>query len=150
MRRLTPSIVRVIATALLVIGFGRADSSTTGTEQFRVIVNPDNPATTVERGTLRDLYLKKVTDWGDGTASLPLDLTARFSVRDQFAQHVVGKTPSQLKTYWNQQIFSGKGVPPPEADSTADAIAYVLANRGAVAYLPVDIDPGRAKVIEVK
>ena len=60
------------------------------------------------------------------------------------------KTPAQLKSYWNQQIFSGKGVPPPEADSTADVIAYVLANPGAVGYLPVDVDPGRAKVVEVK
>jgi hypothetical protein len=54
------------------------------------------------------------------------------------------------KIYWNQQIFSGKGVPPPEADSTAAAVAYVLANPGAIAYLPADADPGRVKVIEVR
>ena len=60
------------------------------------------------------------------------------------------KTPAQLKSYWNQQIFSGKGVPPPEADSPAAAVAYVLANPGAIAYVPADTDPGRTRVIGVR
>ena len=63
---------------------------------------------------------------------------------------MIRKTPSQLRTYWNQQIFSGKGVPPPEADSVASAIQYVLANKGAIAYIPADADAGKAKVIGIR
>ncbi|MEO8845476.1 MAG: phosphate ABC transporter substrate-binding protein [Kofleriaceae bacterium] len=148
MRRTVTALLRVIAIAILMVSVSRAD--TVGGEAFKVIVNPDNPITTVDRGTLRDLYLKKTIDWSDGTSSVPVDLSTRFPSRDQFTQQVLGKTAAQLKTYWNQQIFSGKGVPPAEADSTADMIAYVLANRGAVGYLPADVDPGRAKVVQVK
>ena len=74
---------------------------------------------------------------------------SKLAVRDRFTQDVIRKTPAQLKNYWNQQIFSGKGVPPPEADSTAAAVAYVLANPGGIAYLPGDADPGKTKVIKV-
>jgi ABC-type phosphate transport system substrate-binding protein len=150
MRRTTTSLLRVIALAIVVVGFSRADSSTAGIDPFKVIVNPDNPVMAVDRGSLRELYLKKVTDWSDGTAALPVDLSSRFASRDQFTQQVIGKTSAQLKTYWNQQIFSGKGVPPAEADSTAEVIAYVVANRGAVGYLPADVDPGKAKVVKVE
>ena len=78
------------------------------------------------------------------------DLTIAFPVRGRFSQEVLKKTPAQLKCYWNQQIFSGKGVPPPEAESPAAAVAYVLGNPGAIAYVPIDADTGRAKVIGVR
>lgn len=126
--------------------------SSTGDEGvgFKVIVNPDNPVETVDRDFLRDAYLKKLADWGDGEAVHPVDLASKFPARDRFTEHVIRKTPAQLRTYWNQQIFSGKGVPPPEADSVADVVEYVLAHKGGVGYLPIDADPGRAKLIGIR
>lgn len=118
-------------------------------DAFKVIVNPDNKATALDRDFLRDAYLKKTLEWGDGKAIKPVDLTSKFPQRDRFTHDVIGKSPSQLKSYWNQQIFSGKGVPPPEADSTAEVIEYVLANPGAIGYLPANVDAGRAKVVKV-
>jgi ABC-type phosphate transport system substrate-binding protein len=117
---------------------------------FKVIVNPENPVAVVERDFLRDAYLKKSTEWNGGETIRPIDLASRFPAHDRFTEHVIRKTPAQLRTYWNQQIFSGKGVPPPEAESVADVIAYVLAHKGAVGYLPTDVDPGRAKTIAIR
>jgi ABC-type phosphate transport system substrate-binding protein len=117
---------------------------------FKLIVNPDNPYDSVDRDFVRDAYLKKATEWNDGAAIRPIDLAPRFPARDKFTEHVIRKTPAQLRTYWNQQIFSGKGVPPQEAETVPDAIGYVLANRGGIAYIPPDVDPGRAKVIRIR
>jgi ABC-type phosphate transport system substrate-binding protein len=113
-------------------------------------VHPENRVDALSRDFLRNAYLKKVTQWSHGATIRPIDLSSELPVRNQFTQDVIKKTPAQLKTYWNQQIFSGKGVPPPEADTAAAAISYVLANPGAVGYLPVDVDPGRAKVVGIK
>jgi ABC-type phosphate transport system substrate-binding protein len=132
----------------LVAGF--AVGSVAASDDYKIIVHPENPVTAVDRAFLRDVYLRKATDWSPGEPIRPIELTRRFAVRERFAQDVLKKTPAQLKSYWSQQIFSGKGVPPPEADSTVAAVAYVLANPGAIAYLPVDADPGKAKVIRVK
>ncbi len=117
---------------------------------FKVIAHPDNPVTSVSRGFLRDAFLKKSTEWGGGEAILPVDLSWRFAERRAFTEQVVQKTPTQVKNYWNQQIFSGKGVPPPEADSPRAVIAYVLANPGAVGYIPSNVDPAGAKVLVVQ
>jgi hypothetical protein len=119
-------------------------------DEYKIVVNPRNPITAVDRAFLREAYLRRTTDWTSGEPLRPIDLATRFAVRERFAIDVLRKTPSQLKRYWNQQIFSGKGVPPPEAESPAAAVAYVLGNPGAVAYVPLDADTGRAKVIEVK
>jgi len=119
-------------------------------ERFVVIVHPDNPVASVDRDFLRDAFLKKATDWSHGEQIRPVDLSARFGVREVFIRDVLRKTAAQLRSYWNQQIFSGKGTPPVEADSISEMIEYVLANAGAVGYLPSGTAPGRAKVVEVK
>jgi ABC-type phosphate transport system substrate-binding protein len=136
--------------ALAVISAGLAGTSTADTSDFQVIVHPDNPVTSVTRDFLRRAYLKKATDWGHGATIRPIDLPKGHPVRDRFTRSVLKKTPAQLRSYWNQQVFSGKGVPPPVADSTDAAIAYVLAHPGAVAYLPADVDPEGAKVIPLR
>jgi len=147
------SMILCFVANLVLASFGFARSSAAGDEPYRVIVNPHNEITTIDRAFLRDAFLKKQTEWPaghQGGAIRPVDLSRKFVAHDQFAREVLQKTPAQLKTYWNQQIFSGKGVPPPEADTPEDVIAYVLANPGAIGYLPANASPGHAKLIEVK
>jgi ABC-type phosphate transport system substrate-binding protein len=135
------------ALALAMIWLGLAKASVASHEDFKVIVNPKNPLTVLERDFLREAFLKKATNWPDGKAIRPIDLAGRLPIREQFIMQVLKKTPSQLRSYWTQRIFSGLGVPPPEADSAQEAVRYVLANAGAVAYVPASHDTGGAKVV---
>jgi hypothetical protein len=144
-----PGIHLVLFVAVALAG-ATAGDPVAAPDDYKVVVNPGNPITAVDRGFLREAYLRRAVDWTSGEPIRPIDLATRFAVRERFVIDVLKKTPAQLKRYWNQQIFSGKGVPPPEAESTAAAVAYVLGNPGAVAYLPRDADTGRAKVIGVK
>ena len=140
----------VIASIALLVYAMFASASVSSQRRFKIIVHPENRVDTISREFLRNAYLKKATVWSHGGTIRPIDLRTELPVRDQFTREVIKKTPAQLKTYWNQQIFSGKGVPPPEADSAAAAISYVLANPGAVGYLPADVDAGKAKVVGIK
>jgi len=142
------TMLRLLTLALVVLGL--ATSSLAGEDgAFVVIVNPQSPIDSIDRDFLRDAYLKKTTEWGSGETIRPIDLTTKYAARDRFTEQVVRKTPAQLKTYWNQQIFSGKGVPPPEADAVADVIAYVLDHLGGVGYVPASVDVGDAKPVRV-
>lgn len=140
----------VIFLAALADGKVALTAQAEATPDFQVIVNPGNPIVEVERDMLRLAYLKKSTEWARGGTIRPIDLARRYPVRDRFTREVVRKTPSQLKSYWSQQIFSGKGVPPPEADSPSAVISYVLAHEGAVGYLPANIETRGVKVVKVK
>lgn len=137
----------LVALALVAV---RVPRSAANDVQYKVIVHPDNPVTSVTQAFLRNAFLKKSREWKSREAIRPVDLASKFPERARFTEVVLKKTPAQLKNYWNQQIFSGKGVPPPETDSPRAAVAYVLANPGAVAYVPVDVDVGGAKVVPVK
>jgi ABC-type phosphate transport system substrate-binding protein len=135
-------------TALFVVAFATAPRAADHT--YKVIVHPDNPITDVQRDFLRNAYLKKARAWSDGATVRPIDMAPKAAVRDRFTRDVLKKSPAQLKNYWNQQIFSGKALPPPEAKTPEEVIAYVLANPGAVGYLPSDVDAGGAKVVGIK
>jgi hypothetical protein len=141
----------IVALAVIALAFASsAIASRAADERYKVIVHPGNSIGWIERTFLCNAYLKKEIEWSDGAAILPVDLATTYSVREQFTHDVLRKTSAQLKNYWNQRIFSGKGTPPPEAHVIRDVIAYVLADRGAIGYIPVDVDPGGAKVIEVR
>jgi ABC-type phosphate transport system substrate-binding protein len=140
---------RIIAMslALAMIWLSLAKASVASHEDFKVIVNSDNPLSMVDREFLRDAFLKKATNWPNGKAIRPIDLTGALPIREQFIMQVLKKTPSQLRSYWTQRIFSGLGVPPPEAETAQAAIRYVMSNAGAVAYVPAGVDAAGAKVI---
>lgn len=143
------SLPRLLAIALAVLG-AAAGSIAADEPGFKVIVNPGNPVAAADRDFIRAAYLKKASEWGNHEVVHPIDLASRFPARTRFIERVLRKTPSQLRTYWNQQIFTGKSVPPPEAESVADAVAYVVATKGAIAYIPADANPGAAKVIGIR
>jgi hypothetical protein len=120
------------------------------TAAYRLIVHPQNPRRLVSRAFVRDAFLKKTITWDDGEMIRPADLARPYASRGRFERELLGKTPAQLRAYWNQQIFSGKGVPPPALESEAAVIAYVRRHPGSLAYLPVSASTEGVAVVGIK
>ena len=137
----------VVLTGLVLIP---ASSSAATRQEFIVIVQRSNPITEVDHEFLRAVFLRKAVRWSTGEAIRPIDLPKGVVTRERFTRDVLGKTPAQIRNFWVQRIFSGTDIPPPEAASTAAAIAYVLANPGAVTYVPADAAIGDTKVITLR
>lgn len=95
------------------------------------------------------LFLKKVTKWDNGHPVLPVDLGAASAVRETFSREVHGKTVTAIKSYWQQKIFSGRDVPPPEKQSDAEVLAYAQANVDAIGYISENSRAGNTKVNKV-
>ncbi len=117
---------------------------------YVVIVHPKNPARTVDRKFLADAFLKKTTRWEHGGAVVPVDLGARSATRSRFSEGVLNRTVAAVRSYWQQMIFSGRGIPPPEMASDGDVVVRVLADPGAVGYVSAAADLRGAKVVAVE
>lgn len=117
---------------------------------FVVIVHPDNPATSVSAEELSKYFLKTVESWPDGVPVAPVDLTAGSPVRDAFCRAVHDRTAEAVTSYWQKQIFSGRGVPPVEVGSSAEAVTFVRQNRGGVGYVASGTDLAGAKAVNLK
>jgi ABC-type phosphate transport system substrate-binding protein len=117
---------------------------------YLVIVNPDNPRTSVDRQFLEDAFLKKVTHWPEDGEIQPVDLAPTLPTRRQFSEDVLERSVEEVRTYWDQRIFSGRDVPPPQLDDDQQVVAYVASHPGAVGYVSSGTDLKQTKVVDVR
>lgn len=115
--------------------------------EWKVIVHPSNPVTSISKPRLARFLLKSATAWDNGNKVMPVDQKVTSATRDAVSRAVHGKSARVIKNWWNQQIFAGKGVPPPELASDTKVVAYVLGNPGAIGYVDSATVTGDAKVI---
>jgi len=115
---------------------------------YVVIVNGNNAVKSLSKEQLTNIFLKKMVKWDGGVSIAPVDQDKSSKVRESFTKVVHGRSVSAVDSYWQQQIFAGKDVPPPERDSDADVIAFVKANANAIGYIAAGVAvPADVKVI---
>jgi ABC-type phosphate transport system substrate-binding protein len=117
---------------------------------FKIVVHPDNPAARASRRFLSSLFLKQTTRWDDGETARPVDLKSDAATRRRFSEQVLNRSVAAVKSYWQQRIFSGRGVPPPELDSDQAVLAFVTKHRGGVGYVSSATDIGKARLIRLE
>ena len=117
---------------------------------FRVIVHAANASGAMSRTEVSNLFLRKTRRWPDGRVVNPVDLPIRSRLRETFSRAVHRRSSESIGSYWRQQIFSGRSVPPPEKPTDAQVIRFVAANPGAIGYVSTSADISRVRVLEVR
>lgn len=119
-------------------------------QDVKIIVNSANSTAELPGDVVTKLFLKQTTKFPNGTAAQPVDQAKGSSVRAAFSKSVLGRGVSAVESYWQQQIFSGKDVPPPTKASDDEVVAYVKANAGAIGYVSAGASTAGVKVVDVK
>jgi ABC-type phosphate transport system substrate-binding protein len=130
-----PSILVLVFIAACVAMLGQQRAQAATPPPFVLIVNPENAASVADREFLEDAFLKKVTTWPNGDVIRPADLPADSPVRRAFTRAVLNRSVEAVKGYWQQRIFSGRDVPPPELESDEEVVKFVLKHAGGVGYV---------------
>lgn len=144
MRRLA-SFLLVLALALCSAGVSVATPPS-----FVVIVNADNPTVSVGRKFLTESFLKKSTRWPHGELIRPVDQAPESEVRRRFTDDVLKRSVAAVRSYWQQLIFAGRDVPPPEVAGDEQVLEYVQKHSGSVGYVSPAAKLGRVKVVRVE
>ena len=126
-----------------------ADPAPSPAQDFAVIVNVSNPISTLSKDEVAKLFLKKTISWSSGQSASPVELPVTAKVRESFAREVLNKSVAQVRSYWQQQIFSGRDVPPPEKPTEDEVLAYVRANPNAIGYVSRTANMGRGVKVVV-
>lgn len=116
---------------------------------YLVVVHPAVQVSELSRVELSRYFLKKSTQWPDGSAVRPVEpLDPRL--RQAFARQVHERSVAAIAAYWNALIFSGRELPPLEKSADADVIAYVRATPGAIGYVSAGTDTAGVKVVALR
>jgi ABC-type phosphate transport system substrate-binding protein len=125
-------------------------ATTAMAQDFKVIVNSANATSELPGDVAAKLFLKQSLKFPGGTAAQPVDQAKGSPVRASFSKAVLGRPVAAVETFWQQQIFAGKEVPPPAKASDDEVIAYVKANPGAIGYVSAGAATAGVKVVDIK
>jgi ABC-type phosphate transport system substrate-binding protein len=112
-----------------------APASTVQAQEFQVVVNAGSSFSEISKGDLSKIFQKKARKLPSGEGAKPVDQKKDAAVREAFSEAVHGRSAGQIESYWQQQIFSGKDVPPEKKDSDAAVIDFVRSHPGAIGYV---------------
>jgi ABC-type phosphate transport system substrate-binding protein len=129
-RRRVLVLVALVALCLVVASDLRAAEG-----GFVVVGHAATVQSELERAFVADAFLKKRTRWPNGEAIRPVDQRRDAPARRHFSETVLKRSVDAVRSYWQQRIFSGRDVPPPEADSDLSVLRYVQENAGAIGYV---------------
>jgi ABC-type phosphate transport system substrate-binding protein len=149
------SICSRLAIGVVAVGVMTALPPGAGADQptpllFQIIVHPSNPAASVDRKFVLDVFLRKTTRWPNEQPVRPVDLPTDSPTRQRFSGVALGRSVSAVKAYWLQVIFSGHGVPPPEIDSDEQVVRFVAQTAGAIGYVSGTAKTEGTKTISLK
>lgn len=94
-----------------------------------VVVNPQNPATSMSNEQVAQFFL------GKSTSLTPIDQPEGAPLRAEFYKKVTDKEPAQAKALWSKLVFTGKATQPKEVPGSAEAKKIVAADPKAIAYI---------------
>ncbi len=146
MRAKTAFTLVALFIVVLTTAFARGVSAE-GAPPFVVVVHPQNPYLNLDRGFVADAFLKKATRWPNGDVIKPVDLPSSSAPRAPFSQSVLKRSVASVKSYWQQMIFSGRDVPPPELANDDLVLKYVSTHVDAIGYVSGDAKLGDARVV---
>ena len=116
--------------------------------EVAVIVNKANTSV-ISDSEIGRIFLGKNKKFSSGEKVKPANLKSGDDIRSGFEKKVLGKNSQQIKAYWSKLIFSGKAKPLKEVGSAEDAIAFVVANADAIAYIDASKVTDAVKVVKV-
>ncbi len=118
-------------------------------QPFVVVVHESNPVTSISRDELSRIFLKKITVWRTKRPVTVVDQRESSKVREQFTRSVHHREVSSVASFWQQQIFAGRAVPPAQRTSDADVMSFVANNPDAIGYVSAGaaLAPGLKTVV---
>lgn len=109
-------------------------AATAGAE-IVVVVNHANPADSLSRREVVDLYMGRTQFFADGSLVLRLDQAPQSKERQEFYRGLVNKSVAEVNAYWAKLLFSGRASPPQVVEGNKAMLATVRDNKNAIGYI---------------
>ena len=134
--------IAIIASSLLFAGWQNV--ATAGTV---VIVNANNPESSLSSKQVKKIFLGKTSSFPGGTAVSPIDHEDSSATKKDFYKLVTKKDLESLQKYWSKRVFTGKGTPHKTVTNGVSAMEFVKNNPNGICYIDDSLIYGSVKVV---
>jgi len=124
-----------IATMLLVSSFLSRSFAIQG--EMAVIVNAENPVTTMTASQVKLTYLRKINKrWKELNKNIvPVDRKTDNEIRKAFLKDVLQMSADEVTRYFTEREYQNAEAPPIKLSTDEEIIEYVESNVGAIAFV---------------
>jgi len=140
----------LLALCVLIAPAVSAEKAPTPPPPYVIIVNTSNTTPSATRKFIGDAFLKKTTRWPNGDVIRPVDQAPSSVVRRRFTDDVLNRSVAAVQSYWQQIVFSGRDLPPPELGSNDEIVKFVSTHDGAIGYVEPAAAATGVKVLVVE
>ena len=112
-------------------------------EEILVITNATKRVE-LSKEDCRDIFLGTKTLF-EGWRPAPVDQDKTSALREQFYK-IMGFSPTQLKAYWAEQVFTGRARQPQLQFNNEAVIQKVLSDPNAIGYVSSGADTSKVNV----
>jgi ABC-type phosphate transport system substrate-binding protein len=105
--------------------------STMAWSEVAVVVHPSN-ATSISQDDVAAIFLGKMKSFPGGGSAVPIVLND--ATTDEFNTKLLGKSSSQLQSYWSKLVFTGKANPP-KSVSSSEMIELIKSNPNMIGFV---------------
>jgi TonB family protein len=102
-------------------------------QYVKVIANPSVKMDSISASELKSVFLQEKASLA-GSHVEPV-LARGGPAHAAFLRLYLGRTDSDLQTYYRSLVFTGRGAMPKAFNSDAEVVAYVARTRGAIGYI---------------
>lgn len=124
-------------TALFLIIIVFIDQALASDEELVVVGTSDLYPQTLTIKEVVDIYMGRMKRLSNGAYLIPIDIETENPMRGGFYQKLMDKNLSEINSYWARLVFTGRGVPPRQAESFDEIIEIIKNNKGAIGYVPL-------------
>ena len=119
----------------LLLAIGLACATAAQPQDVVAVVSAKSPVGALNASQVADIFLGKTSRFPDGTHAVPIDQDEDSPAREKFYAYYTGKSPAQVKAHWSKIIFTGRGQPPRQVATSAEAKKMVADNPQAIGYI---------------
>jgi len=144
MRNATQHLRTLIAAGLLMAPL----SALAGSGTVKIIANPSVKADAISAAELKSVFMEETSSLRDGSHVQPV-LARSGSAHETFVREYLGKSDSDLQTYYRALVFTGRGSMPKEISPDSEIAAYVARTRGAIGYVSPETSTEGVKTLAI-
>lgn len=133
----------------MLLGMAISYPSISRGEDFVIIVNKNNPITSISISKLKRIYLKNIKTWETGDRIVPVDIDEGSPLKKEFYKSIFEKAVEEMRVYWIRQRITNNIKPPRVYKTSNDIKNYVAGVKGAIGYIEKSALDDSVQVVEV-
>jgi len=125
-------ILAILIAVALSGSFGTNSEAQNKDDDIIVIVNKRVPINSISAGELKMLFLKKRTNWSDGSRIVLVHAKSNTDLRRKFLEKVMDMTQKKERLYWQNQKIQRGITGPTEFVRTQKSVFFL---KGSIGYM---------------